>query len=93
MANEKYKDGSPHSVSAVRGLDALSFIEGLQREARCALREVIRLLRVDDSARFSDILKAAATVQTLSHSLVTELFFQPVLGNTNMLHFLTEMLG
>lgn len=92
MSFESTKDFSPHCVSAVRGLDALFSIKSLQQEARCALREATRLLQVDDSARFSDIVRAAATVQTLSHSLVTELFFQPVLGNTNMFHFLTQML-
>lgn len=80
------------SVAAVRGLDASSSVEGLQREARHALQEIIRLLRVDVSARFADVLRAAAAVQTLSHSPVAELFFQPVLGNTNALHLLTEML-
>ncbi|XP_068567519.1 nuclear receptor subfamily 0 group B member 2-like [Cebidichthys violaceus] len=77
---------------AVPGLSASSFIEGLQREAQRALREVIRLLHPEDAARFSHVLGAASTTQTVSHSLVTELFFKPVIGNANMLHLLTEML-
>nr|XP_046273415.1 nuclear receptor subfamily 0, group B, member 2b [Scatophagus argus] len=77
---------------AVQGLSALLFIEGLQQEAQRALLEVIYLLYPKDIVRFSHILLAASAIQTISHSLVTELFFKPVIGNTNMLHLLTEML-
>lgn len=77
---------------AVEGLSALLFIESLQREAQQALQEVVHLLHPEDTARFSHILLAASAIQTVSHSLVTELFFKPVIGNTNMLHLLTEML-
>ncbi|XP_035536719.1 nuclear receptor subfamily 0 group B member 2 [Morone saxatilis] len=77
---------------AVEGLSALLFIEGLQQEAQRALQEVIHLLHPNDDVRFSQVLLAASAIQTVSHSLVTELFFKPVIGNTNMLHLLTEML-
>ncbi|XP_051246110.1 nuclear receptor subfamily 0, group B, member 2b [Dicentrarchus labrax] len=77
---------------AVEGLSALLFIEGLQQEAQRALQEVIHLLHPKDDVRFSHVLLAASAIQTVSHSLVTELFFKPVIGNTNMLHLLTEML-
>ncbi|KAM3595964.1 uncharacterized protein V6R79_006020 [Siganus canaliculatus] len=77
---------------AAQGLSALLFVEGLQQEAQRALREVIHLLHPEDTIRFSHILQAASAVQTVSHSLVTELFFKPIVGNTNMLHLLTEML-
>ncbi|XP_073319301.1 nuclear receptor subfamily 0 group B member 2-like [Pagrus major] len=77
---------------AVQGLSALLSIEGLQQEAQRALHEVIHLLHPEDTLRFSNVLQAASAVQTVSHSLVTELFFKPVIGNTNMLHLLTEML-
>ncbi|XP_054462001.1 nuclear receptor subfamily 0 group B member 2-like [Anoplopoma fimbria] len=77
---------------AVEGLSALLLIEGLQQEAQRALQEILHLLHPEDTARFSHLLLAASTVQTVSHSLVTELFFKPVIGNTNMLHLLTEML-
>lgn len=80
------------SVTAVRGLSALLFIEGLQQEAHRALQEVIHLLHPEDTVRFGQVLLAASAIQTVSHSLVTELFFKPVIGNTNMLHLLTEML-
>ncbi|KAM9340296.1 nuclear receptor subfamily 0 group B member 2-like [Symphorus nematophorus] len=77
---------------AAEGLSALLFIEGLQQEAQRALQEVIHLLHPEDTVRFSRMLLAASAIQSISHSLVTELFFKPVIGNTNMLHLLTEML-
>lgn len=77
---------------AIQGLSASLFVEGLQQEAQRALQEVIHLLHPNDAPRFGHVLRAAATVQTVSHGLVTELFFKPVIGNTNMLHLLTEML-
>lgn len=80
------------SVPAVQGLSASLFIVGLQQEAQRALHEVIHLLHPEDNLRFSNVLQATSAVQTVSHSLVTELFFKPVIGNTNMLHLITEML-
>ncbi|KAM7383815.1 hypothetical protein PAMA_011263 [Pampus argenteus] len=77
---------------AARGLSASLSVEGLQQESQGALREAVRLLHPDDAGRFGHILLAASTVQTVSHSLVTQLFFKPVIGNTNMLHLLTGML-
>lgn len=77
---------------AVQGLSALLFVEGLQQEAQRALQEVIHLLHPKDTVRFSHVLHAASSVQTISHSLVTELFFKPVIGNTDILHLLKEML-
>ncbi|TKS88676.1 Nuclear receptor subfamily 0 group B member 2 [Collichthys lucidus] len=77
---------------AVHGLSALLLIEGLQREAQKALQEVIYGRHPEDTVFFGHVLLAASTIQTVSHSLVTELFFKPVIGNTNMLHLLTDML-
>ncbi|XP_044192291.1 nuclear receptor subfamily 0, group B, member 2b [Thunnus albacares] len=87
-----YLKGAMLFNPAVKGLSALLFIEGLQQEAQRALQEVIHHLHPEDSGRLSHILLAASTIQTVSHNLVTELFFKPVIGNTNMLHLLTEML-
>uniref|UniRef100_A0A3P8S2R6 Nuclear receptor subfamily 0 group B member 2 n=1 Tax=Amphiprion percula TaxID=161767 RepID=A0A3P8S2R6_AMPPE len=87
-----YLKGAMLFNPAVQGLSASSFIEGLQQEAERALQEVIHLLHPEDSSRFSRTLRAASAIQTVSHSLVTELFFKPVIGNTNMSHLLTEML-
>ncbi|XP_059206528.1 nuclear receptor subfamily 0, group B, member 2b [Centropristis striata] len=77
---------------AVQGLSASLFIEGLQQEAQRALQEVLHVLHPEDTARFGHILLAASTIHAVSHSLVTELFFKPLIGNANMLHLLTEML-
>ncbi|KAE8282334.1 Nuclear receptor subfamily 0 group B member 2 [Larimichthys crocea] len=77
---------------AVHGLSALLLIEGLQQEAQKALQEVIHGRHPEDTVFFGHVLLAASTIQTVSHSLVTELFFKPVIGNTNMLHLLTDML-
>ncbi|GLD58021.1 nuclear receptor subfamily 0 group B member 2-like protein [Lates japonicus] len=76
----------------VQGLSAMLFIKGLQQEAQRALQEVIRLPHPEDAGRFRHILLAASAIQNVSHSLVTELFFKPLIGNTNMVHLLTEML-
>uniref|UniRef100_A0A3Q1BQ72 Nuclear receptor subfamily 0, group B, member 2b n=1 Tax=Amphiprion ocellaris TaxID=80972 RepID=A0A3Q1BQ72_AMPOC len=70
-----YLKGAMLFNPAVQGLSASSFIEGLQQEAERALQEVIHLLHPEDSSRFSRTLRAASAVQTVSHSLVTELFF------------------
>lgn len=79
-------------TAAGPALTALSLIEDLQQESQRALQEVTRLLHPGDAGRFSQILLAASTIQTVSHSLATELFFKPVIGNIDMLHLLTEML-
>lgn len=85
-----WKISSP--ISVVQGLSAMLFIEGLQQEAQRALQEVIHLLHPEDAGRFRHILLAASAIQNVSHGLVTELFFKPLIGNTNMVHLLTEML-
>ncbi|XP_034748770.1 nuclear receptor subfamily 0 group B member 2-like [Etheostoma cragini] len=77
---------------AVHGLSALLSVEGLQQEAQRALREAVHLLHPEDHTRLSHVLLAASSVQTISHNMVTELFFKPVIGNSNMLHLLTYML-
>lgn len=80
-------------ATAVQGLSALLFIEGLQRKGVRALQEVVHRLHPGDGARFTHVLHAASAIQTVSHGLVTELFFKPVIGNTNMSHLLIEMLS
>ncbi|XP_060948728.1 nuclear receptor subfamily 0 group B member 2-like [Limanda limanda] len=87
-----YLRGATLFNPAVRGLSAMLLIEGLQQEAQRALQEVIHLLHPEDASRFRHVSLAASTTQNVSHSLVTELFFKPVIGNTNMLHLLTDML-
>lgn len=79
-------------TAAVEGLSGLSFIEGLQQEAQRALQEVTHLRHPGDASRFSHILLAASSTQTVSHHFTIELFFKPVISNIDMLHLLTEML-
>ncbi|XP_032391637.1 nuclear receptor subfamily 0 group B member 2 [Etheostoma spectabile] len=77
---------------AVHGLSALLSVEGLQQEAQRALREAVHLLHPEDPTRLSHVLLAAYSVQTIKHSMVTELFFKPVIGNSNVLNLITYML-
>uniref|UniRef100_A0A667Y097 Nuclear receptor subfamily 0 group B member 2 n=1 Tax=Myripristis murdjan TaxID=586833 RepID=A0A667Y097_9TELE len=76
----------------VQALRALPFIEGLQWEAQRALQGVVLLLHPEDTGRFSRILLAASAIQTVSHNLVTELFFKPLIGNADLFDLLREML-
>lgn len=82
----------PSITTAVQRLTSLLVIEGLQKEAQGALQEVVHLQHPGDAGRFRHILIAASAIQNISHNLVTELFFKPVIGNANMLHLLSEML-
>ncbi|KAK2830061.1 hypothetical protein Q5P01_017992 [Channa striata] len=79
-----YLKGAVLFNPAIQGLGTLLFIKGLQEEAQGALREVTHLLHPEDPSRFSHILLAESIIQTVSHSLVTELFFKPVIGNIDM---------
>ncbi|XP_048882115.1 nuclear receptor subfamily 0 group B member 2-like [Brienomyrus brachyistius] len=71
-------------------LKAASFIESLQNEAQRALREV--LLPLGDRGRFARVLLTASALKTITADLVTELFFRPVIGQTDLLDLLTDML-
>ncbi|XP_040908558.1 nuclear receptor subfamily 0, group B, member 2b [Toxotes jaculatrix] len=87
-----YLKGAVLFNPVVQGLSAMLLIEGLQQEAQRALHEVICLLHPEDASRFGHILLAASAIQNINHSLVTELFFKPIIGNTSMIRLLTEML-
>ncbi|KAG9332251.1 hypothetical protein JZ751_015460 [Albula glossodonta] len=73
-------------------LKAALFIEGLQQEAQHALQEVVLPLHPHDHGRFARILLTASTLKTINPSLVTELFFRPIIGPANLLELLAEML-
>lgn len=75
----------------VQGLNVSLFIESLQQEAQRALQEVI-LTHPGDRDRFSHVLLAASTLQTVSQNLLTELFFRPVIGQEDLFDLLNEML-
>ncbi|KAK2844356.1 hypothetical protein Q5P01_011015 [Channa striata] len=76
----------------VPDLKAALFIEGLQQEAQHALSEVVRLLHQGDQERFARILLTASMLQSVTTSLISELFFRPVIGQADLLELLVDML-
>ncbi|KAM4735175.1 nuclear receptor subfamily 0 group B member 2a [Anableps anableps] len=73
-------------------LQAGLFVEGLQQEAQHALSEVVQLLHPGQEERFARILLTASMLQGITPSLITELFFRPVIGQANLLELLVDML-
>uniref|UniRef100_A0A7M4E5R5 Nuclear receptor subfamily 0 group B member 2 n=1 Tax=Crocodylus porosus TaxID=8502 RepID=A0A7M4E5R5_CROPO len=76
----------------VPGLRASLYIESLQREAQRALQEVVGSLHPEDQGRFARILLMASTLKSISPALITDLFFRPIIGNTDIVELITEML-
>ncbi|KFV59830.1 Nuclear receptor subfamily 0 group B member 2, partial [Gavia stellata] len=76
----------------VPGLRASLYIESLQREAQRALQEVLQPLHPEDQGRFARILLIASTLKSISPALITDLFFRPVIGNTDIIELIVEML-
>ncbi|XP_068426664.1 nuclear receptor subfamily 0 group B member 2a [Clinocottus analis] len=76
----------------VPDLKAALFVEGLQQEAQHALSEVVQLLHPGDRERFARILLTASMLQSITPSLVAELFFRPVTGQADLLELLVDML-
>ncbi|XP_072316661.1 nuclear receptor subfamily 0 group B member 2a [Eucyclogobius newberryi] len=68
------------------------FVEGLQQEAQHALSEVVQVLHTGDRERFAQILLTASTLQSITSSFLTELFFRPVIGPADMLELMVDML-
>ncbi|KAJ8373244.1 hypothetical protein AAFF_G00267360 [Aldrovandia affinis] len=87
-----YLKGAMLFNPGVPQLKAALVIEGLQQEARRALRELVLPLHPQDRGRFARILLAASALETVSPNLVTELFFRPVIGPADLLELLAEML-
>lgn len=82
-----------HVPTDVPELDAALFIEGLQQEAQRALREVVQPPRLGDHhGRFARILLAASALQTVTPTLLTELFFRPLIGQADVAELLVDML-
>ncbi|XP_056448656.1 nuclear receptor subfamily 0 group B member 2a [Gadus chalcogrammus] len=73
-------------------LNAALFIEGLQQEAQKALEEVGQPLHPDDPGRFARILLSASMLQSIPPTLLTELFFRPLIGQADLVELLVEML-
>lgn len=82
---------SLHSTD-VPELKAALFVEGLQQEAQHALSEVVQLLHPGDQERFAQILLTASMLQSITPSLISELFFRPVIGQADLLELLVDML-
>lgn len=76
----------------VPDLKAGLFVESLQQEAQHALREVVLLLHRGDSERFAQILLTASMLQSITPSLISELFFRPVIGQADLLELMVDML-
>ncbi|XP_043941709.1 nuclear receptor subfamily 0 group B member 2 [Protopterus annectens] len=76
----------------IPGLRASLYVESLQQEAQRALREVLLPLHPEDIGRFARILLTASTLKTISPALITELFFRPIMGSTDIIDLLNEML-
>lgn len=68
------------------------FVESLQQEAQHALSEVVQLLHPGHQERFARILLTASMLQGITPSLITELFFRPMIGQANLLELLVDML-
>ncbi|XP_045901707.1 nuclear receptor subfamily 0 group B member 2a [Micropterus dolomieu] len=77
----------------VPDLKAVLFVEGLQQEAQHALSEVVKLLHPgEQEERFARILLTASMLQSITPSLISELFFRPVIGQADLLELLVDML-
>ncbi|XP_026784372.2 nuclear receptor subfamily 0, group B, member 2b [Pangasianodon hypophthalmus] len=76
----------------VPGLINCRLIEGLQREAQRLLHQVIHKLHPNDHSRLTSVLLAASSLHSVAQNLVTKLFFRRVIGQTDLLELLTEML-
>ncbi|XP_076594118.1 nuclear receptor subfamily 0 group B member 2a [Chaetodon auriga] len=76
----------------VPDLKAVLFVEGLQQEAQHALSEVVQLLHPGHQERFARILLTASMLQSITPSLISELFFRPVIGQADLLELLVDML-
>lgn len=76
----------------VPDLKAALFVEGLQQEAQHALSEVVRLLYPGNQERFARILLTASMLQSITPSLISEIFFRPVIGQADLLELLVDML-
>ncbi|NWX31363.1 NR0B2 protein, partial [Notiomystis cincta] len=76
----------------IPGLRAALYIRSLQGEAQRALRELLRPLHPEDQGRLSRIFQAASSLRSIPAALVTDLFFRPIIGDTDMAELLVEML-
>ncbi|NXC30303.1 NR0B2 protein, partial [Campylorhamphus procurvoides] len=76
----------------IPGLRASLHIQSLQREAQGALQELLQPLHSKDQGRLSHIFLVASTLKSIPPSLITDLFFRPIIGDTDIVELLVEML-
>ncbi|NWI57320.1 NR0B2 protein, partial [Calyptomena viridis] len=76
----------------IPGLRASLYIQSLQREAQRALQELLQPLHPEDQGRFSHILLITSTLKSIPPALITDLFFRPIIGDTDIMELLMEML-
>ncbi|XP_053346316.1 nuclear receptor subfamily 0, group B, member 2b [Clarias gariepinus] len=87
-----YLKGSFLFSPDVPGLINSRLIEELQKEAQCLLHGVVDERHPRDPRRFRAVLLAASSLHTVGQNFVTDLFFRRVIGQTDLLELLTEML-
>ncbi|NXG18907.1 NR0B2 protein, partial [Grallaria varia] len=75
----------------IPGLRASLQIQSLQREAQQALQELPQPLPSEEQGRHSHILVVSSTLKSIPPTLITDLFFRPVLGDINIVEMLYEV--
>ncbi|KAG7325696.1 hypothetical protein KOW79_010621 [Hemibagrus wyckioides] len=76
----------------VPGLINRKLIEELQRESQRLLHRAIHKLHPHDHTRLPSVLLTASSLDTVTQHFLTELFFRRMIGQTNLLELLTEIL-
>lgn len=61
-------------------------------EAQQLLHQVIHKVHPNDHSRLTSVLLTASSLHTVTQNFVTELFFRRVIGQTDLLELLTEIL-
>uniref|UniRef100_W5L2L2 Nuclear receptor subfamily 0 group B member 2-like n=1 Tax=Astyanax mexicanus TaxID=7994 RepID=W5L2L2_ASTMX len=76
----------------ISNLISYKVIRGLQKEAQQALHELIHTLHPNIPGHFTNIFLAASALHTVAQSFITELFFRPIIGQTDINELLLEIL-
>ncbi|XP_004592265.2 nuclear receptor subfamily 0 group B member 2 [Ochotona princeps] len=76
----------------VPGLQTSSHIGRLQQEAHWALCEVLEPWRAAGQGRLAQVLLTASTLKSIPPGLLRDLFFRPIIGDTDIAGLLEDML-
>ncbi|XP_069478981.1 nuclear receptor subfamily 0 group B member 2 [Ambystoma mexicanum] len=68
------------------------YVENLQREAQGALQEVLLPQHPGVQSHFARILLSAATLRAIPPALISDLFFRPIIGSSDIVALVMEML-